>query len=93
MQFQELCLFRGTDLGAQSTPHVLTNTDIAAWAQMTGRTPSPFDLSVLASLENAWWRFYQSGGVDEQPKSLAKQFAAIAEPNNKNKLRKVNLGK
>lgn len=91
MQFTELCLFRGTDLGMQSTPHTFTNVDIDAWARMTGRGPSTFDLLVLARLEQAFWRYYHVG-ADEQPKSLTKQFAAIAEPN-KNKLRKVNLGK
>ena len=74
----------------QAIPHTLTNVDISAWALMTGRNPSAFDLSVLVQLEQAFWRVHHAG-VDDKPQSLTKQFAAIAEP--KKKLRKVNLGK
>ena len=75
----------------QAIPHTLTNVDIASWALMTGRNPSAFDLSALVQLEQAFWRVHHSGGADENPKSITKQFAAIAEP--KKPLRKVNLGK
>ena len=75
----------------QAIPHTLTNVDISAWALMTGRNPSAFDLSVLVQLEQTFWRVHHSGGADDKPQSLIKQFAVIAEP--KKPLRKVNLGK
>lgn len=91
MQFVELHNLRGTDIGIETIPRTLTYLEISAWASVTGRKPSVFDLSVFARLEQAYWRVYHGGGKDEQPKSMVKQFSLIADTNKK--VRKVAVGK
>lgn len=87
-QFVELHSLRGTE--GEGIPCTITYLEIAAWASVTGRKPSVFDLWVLAKLEHAFWRIYHSGGKDDKPRSFVKQFALIQE----NKpMRKVAVGK
>ena len=74
----------------ETIPRALTYLEIDAWASVTGRKPSIFELSVFARIEQVFWRVYHGGGKDEQPKSLVKQFAFLQE--NK-KVRKVSVGK
>ena len=90
-QFVELHALRGTDIGMEIVPRTITYLDIAAWASVTGRTLSVFDMSVIARLEQSFWRVYHGGGKDENQKSLVAQFAAIQDSNKK--MRKVAIGK
>lgn len=53
--FVEICEVRGSN---GFGPNCITYPDIAAWAQLTGSRPTPWDVGVLRALDRAWMTTY-----------------------------------
>lgn len=68
--FLELCRTRGKSAIVMSSmagsqvinePAAIAHTEIAAWAMLTGRRPSPWDVQQIGYMDSAYLRAYGNG--------------------------------